>query len=83
MYTETTRLALSEPGLVYCTICRDDEDRTIFHFFEGYLSQKAFDAHNEQAVVQEIFAKNLIKGVKARFAKPIPASEDAVNTDLT
>ncbi|RYC56019.1 hypothetical protein CHU98_g10187 [Xylaria longipes] len=72
VYTETTRLAQSEPGIVYYCLARDNSDPSIFHFFERYRNKKAFDEHNSQPIVQKLLNEdNYIKDVTAKFMKPI------------
>ncbi|KAJ7224254.1 hypothetical protein GGX14DRAFT_424843, partial [Mycena pura] len=75
VYAETTRLSALEPGIVYYCIARDSDDPTMFHFFERYTGRKAFDEHNSQPIIQKLVNEDkYIKGVKAKFAKPIPAA---------
>lgn len=75
VYAETTRLAEFEPGTIYYCLARDSDDPTLFHFFERYSGRKAFEAHNEQPIIQKLMADKYIKGVKAKFNKAIkPAS---------
>ncbi|KAJ5591550.1 uncharacterized protein N7459_001919 [Penicillium hispanicum] len=75
VYAETTRLAQFEPGTIYYCLCRDGDDRTVFHFFERYKGRAAFDAHNAQPIIQKLMADQYIRGVKAKFMKAIePAS---------
>ena len=72
VYTETTRLAQLEPGCFYYCIGRDPDDRNIFHFFERYAGKKAFDAHNEQPIIQKLINEDkYIRGVKAKIVKPL------------
>lgn len=71
VYAETTRLAQFEPGTIYYCLARDTQDPTIFHFFERYNGKKAFDEHNAQPIIQKLMADQFIKGVKAKFMKPI------------
>ena len=76
VYAETTRLAGSESGTIYYCLGRDPGDPNVFHFFERYKGKAAFAAHNDQPVIKKLLADNLIKGVKARFTKPIdPAGQ--------
>ncbi|KAF7308524.1 ABM domain-containing protein [Mycena chlorophos] len=78
VYAETTRLAASEPGTVYYCLARDEKDRNKFHFFERYKGRKAFDAHNEQPIIQKLLKEDkYIRGVQAvTFAKAIEPAED-------
>ncbi|KAI1810903.1 hypothetical protein GGS20DRAFT_144303 [Poronia punctata] len=72
VYTETTRLAQSEPGTIYYCIARDPDDRSVFHFFERYANKEAFYAHNQQPVIQKLLNEdNYFKDVTAQFMKPI------------
>ncbi|KAJ5246713.1 hypothetical protein N7468_001696 [Penicillium chermesinum] len=71
VYAETTRLAEFEPGSIYYCLARDSDDPTLFHFFERYAGKKAFDAHNEQPIIQKLMEDKYIKAVKAKFCKPI------------
>lgn len=72
VYTETTRRAQGEPGIVYYCICRDDDDPTLFHFFERYTGKKAFDEHNSQPIIQKLINEDkYIKDIKATFAKAL------------
>ena len=72
VYAETTRLAQSEPGTIYYCICRDGDDRNLFHFFERYAGRKAFEEHNAQPIIQKLMADQYMRGVKAKFMKAIP-----------
>ncbi|KAJ4308191.1 hypothetical protein N0V94_009461 [Neodidymelliopsis sp. IMI 364377] len=75
VYAETTRLAASEPGSIYYCICRDSDDRNVFHFFERYTGRAAFEEHNAQPIVQKLMRDRLYKGVKAKFVEAVkPAS---------
>lgn len=77
VYAETTRLSALEPGIVYYCIARDGDDPTMFHFFERYTGRKAFDEHNSQPIIQKLVNEDkYIKGVKAKFAKPILATRE-------
>ncbi|KAH8161884.1 hypothetical protein CIB48_g6373 [Xylaria polymorpha] len=72
VYAETTRLAQSEPGIVYYCLARDKSDPSIFHFFERYRDRKAFDEHNSQPIIQKLLNEDkYIKDVTAKFMKPI------------
>ncbi|KAF2972354.1 hypothetical protein GQX73_g1357 [Xylaria multiplex] len=74
VYTETTRLARSEAGIVYYYYClaRDTGDPNVFHFFERYKSQDAFEEHNGQPITQKVLNEDkYIKRVTAKFMKPI------------
>lgn len=72
VYTETTRLAAQEEGIVYYCISRDRDDPSIFHFFERYAGRKAFEVHNSQPIIQKLLHQDrYIKDVKAVFVKPI------------
>lgn len=71
VYAETTRLAQSEPGTIYYCLARDAQDPTTFHFFERYKGKKAFGEHNAQPIIQKLMADQFIKGVKAKFMKPV------------
>ncbi|CAJ2506848.1 Uu.00g080340.m01.CDS01 [Anthostomella pinea] len=66
VYAETTRLAQLEPGSIYYCLARDGDDPSIFHFFERYKSGKAFEAHNQQPIIQKLLKEDkYFKGVKA------------------
>ena len=67
-----TKDAESEPGTLYYAICRNDVDRTKFHFFERYAGRVAFEAHVQQPATQKIMDGQWVKGVKAKFVKAIP-----------
>ena len=71
VYAETTRLSSSEPGTIYYCLARDGDDRTVFHFFERYSGEKAFHEHNAQPIIEKLMADKYIRGVKAKFVKPI------------
>ncbi len=72
IYTETTRLAQLEAGIVYYCLARDTDDTSVFHFFERYKSRKAFDEHNSQPIIQKLLNEGKhIKDVTAKFMKPI------------
>ncbi|KAI0531514.1 hypothetical protein GGR58DRAFT_230993 [Xylaria digitata] len=72
VYTETTRLARSEAGIVYYCLARDTDDPNVFHFFERYKSQNAFEEHNRQPIIQKLLNEDkYIKRVTAKFMKPI------------
>lgn len=72
VYTETTRLAASEEGIIYYCISRDGSNPSIFHFFERYTGKKAFEEHNSQPIIQKLLHQDrYIKDVKAVFVKPI------------
>lgn len=72
VYAETTRLAQSEPGIVYYCLARDKKDTSVFHFFERYKSKKAFEEHNSQPIIQKLLNEDkYIKDVTAEFMKPI------------
>ncbi|KEF56082.1 uncharacterized protein A1O9_07663 [Exophiala aquamarina CBS 119918] len=71
IYKETTRLAQFEDGIVYYCLSRDQDDPSIFHFFERYKSKAAFDQHNQQDIIQKFIKSGWMKDVKAVFAKPI------------
>ena len=73
VYQQTTRRALSseEPGTIYYCICRDRTDPTVFHFFEQYADEKAFDEHNDQDIIKHLVSSGWMKDVKAVFAKPM------------
>ncbi|KAH8674196.1 hypothetical protein BX600DRAFT_547774 [Xylariales sp. PMI_506] len=75
VYAETTRLAQQEPGMIYYCLARDSDNPAIFHFFERYTGKKAFDEHNSQPIIQKLLNEDkYIKGVKAKFVKPIAAA---------
>ncbi|KAJ5939808.1 hypothetical protein N7466_002942 [Penicillium verhagenii] len=71
VYVETTRLAQSEPGTIYYCICRDQDDPTIFHFFERYAGRQAFDDHNAQPIIEKLMEDKYMRGVKAKFMKAL------------
>ncbi|KAK0625060.1 hypothetical protein B0T17DRAFT_508077 [Bombardia bombarda] len=79
VYVETTRLSKSEPGIIYYSIARDQDDLTIFHFFEHYVDKKAFENHNSQPIIVKLLTVDkYFKDVTAVFAKPIkPAAAPA------
>ncbi|KAG9201746.1 hypothetical protein G6514_005362 [Epicoccum nigrum] len=78
VYAETTRLAASEPGILYYCISRDGDDPTAFHFFERYTGRAAFEEHNSQPIIEKLIEDKLFKGVKAKFVEAIkPASSAA------
>ncbi|KAJ9629479.1 hypothetical protein H2203_001853 [Taxawa tesnikishii (nom. ined.)] len=79
VYAETTRLAASEPGMIYYCLARDNDDRNVFHFFERYKGRKAFDEHNSQPVIEKLINEDkYIKAVRAKFVKAIqPAAKPA------
>ncbi|KAK3706390.1 hypothetical protein LTR37_012768 [Vermiconidia calcicola] len=72
VYAETTRLSAFELGIIYYCLARDGDDPTIFHFFERYTGRKAFEDHNNQPIIQKLINEDrYIKGVEAKFVKPI------------
>jgi quinol monooxygenase YgiN len=71
VYAETTRLAASEPGIIYYCLSRDGDDPTVFHFFERYTGRQAFEDHNAQPIIRKLMKDQLIKGVKAKFVEAI------------
>ncbi|KAJ5895107.1 hypothetical protein N7495_006798 [Penicillium taxi] len=71
VYTETTRLAQSEPGSVYYCLTRDEDEPHIFYFFEQYAGRQAFEDHNNQPIIQKLMEDKFIRGVKAKFGKQI------------
>jgi quinol monooxygenase YgiN len=71
VYAETTRLAASEPGIIYYCISRDGDDPTAFHFFERYTGRAAFEEHNSQPIIKKLIEDKLFKGVKAKFVEAI------------
>ncbi|KAJ3563420.1 hypothetical protein NPX13_g8203 [Xylaria arbuscula] len=72
VYTETTRLAQAETGIVYYCLARDRDDPSVFQFFERYKNQKAFEEHNSQPIIQKLLNEDkYIKDVTAKFMKPI------------
>jgi len=72
VYALTTKLAKSEPGIIYYCICRDSEDPTMFHFFERYTGREAFETHNRQPVIVKLLeVDRYIERVDASFVKPI------------
>ncbi|KAH8819461.1 hypothetical protein F5884DRAFT_12138 [Xylogone sp. PMI_703] len=73
VYKETTKLAEAEEGTVYYCISRDQQDPSIFHFFERYKSKKAFQEHNDQEIIDKLVNSGWMKDVKAVFVKPITA----------
>ncbi|KAI1419820.1 hypothetical protein F5Y12DRAFT_775869 [Xylaria sp. FL1777] len=72
VYTETTRLAQSEAGIIHYCLARDTDDPNVFHFFERYKSRAAFEEHNSQPIIQKLLNEDkYIKDVTAKFMKPI------------
>ncbi|KAF2148576.1 hypothetical protein K461DRAFT_248090 [Myriangium duriaei CBS 260.36] len=74
MYSKMTKDTKSEPGTLYYAICRDDTDRTKFHFFERYAGKAAFEEHISKPETQTIHEKQMFRGVKAKFVTAIPAA---------
>ncbi|KAK3388763.1 hypothetical protein B0T20DRAFT_484331 [Sordaria brevicollis] len=74
VYQETTRLAASEPGVIYYCISRDLEDERVFHFFERYKGRVAFEEHNRLPVIKKLLEEDgYIERVEAVFASPLMA----------
>jgi quinol monooxygenase YgiN len=47
---------------------QDQDDRAMFHMFERYKGKAAFDAHNQQPIIQKLLLEwRYIRGVKAWF----------------
>jgi hypothetical protein len=61
LYTHTSRRS-------WLTRQQDQDDRTMFHMFERYQGKTAFDAHNQQPIIQKLVHEwKYIRGVKAWF----------------
>ncbi|SMY29925.1 unnamed protein product [Zymoseptoria tritici ST99CH_1A5] len=71
VYRKLTAMSASELGTIYYCIARDPDDRSVFHFFERYTGRKAFDEHNNSTTVKDLLASGWMKGVKAKFVKPV------------
>ncbi|KAI5917960.1 hypothetical protein F4810DRAFT_694339 [Camillea tinctor] len=70
---ETTLLAQTEPGCLYYSIARDDEDPTVFYVFERYSSRQAFEQHMKHSVLQKL--PTYVRDIKAKFIKPLSPKE--------
>ncbi|KAK4445922.1 hypothetical protein QBC34DRAFT_412475 [Podospora aff. communis PSN243] len=71
-YALTTHLAASEPGIIHYCIARDEEDPTMFHFFERFTGREAFEAHNKQPVIVKLLTVDLyIDRVEAKFVRAV------------
>ncbi|KAF2733363.1 hypothetical protein EJ04DRAFT_439220 [Polyplosphaeria fusca] len=71
IYKQTTKLAKSEPGVIYYCISRDNNDPTLFYFFERYASQEALEVHMRQEILRNMLAKEYIKDMDVKFLKPL------------
>jgi quinol monooxygenase YgiN len=71
LYSKMTKIAKTEPGVIYYSLARNSTDPTIFHFFEHYADKAAFEAHTSREETQTILKGEWFKDCVARFEKPI------------
>ncbi len=71
LYAAMIEHTKQEKGIIYYCLTRDQDERSVFHFFERYENKEAFDRHNETELVQKLMASGWMKGVSARSGKPI------------
>jgi quinol monooxygenase YgiN len=71
LYSKMTKIAKTEPGVIYYSLARNTTDPTIFHFFEHYANKAAFEAHTSREETQTILKGEWFKDCVARFEKPI------------
>ena len=70
VYQRLVTLAQSEPGTLSYHVSRDQDDPSVFHFFERFKDKAAFEEHNASQIVKDMFGE-CNKSVRAVFAKPI------------
>jgi len=71
LYQRMTKIAATEPGIIYYSLSRNSKDPSIFHFFERYASKQDFERHTSREETQTILKSGWFDDVEARFERPI------------
>ena len=71
LYSTMTKIAKTEPGIIYYSLARSSADPSVFFFFEHYASKEAFEAHTQREESQIIFREGWFRDCVARFEKAI------------
>ena len=66
-----TKIAKTEPGIIYYSLARSSADPSVFFFFEHYASKEAFVAHTQREESQIIFREGWFRDCVARFERAI------------
>jgi len=71
LYSTMTKIAKTEPGIIYYSLARSSADPSIFFFFEHYASKAAFVAHTQREESQVIFREGWFRDCVASFQRAI------------